>query len=152
MESKDTNNLNIKITDFGFACFYNPLEEGVQEVLGSPLYMAPEIIREEKYNEKVDIWSVGIVTYILLSGRPPFNGKVKQDIFNSILQNEVNFDTCPIFQKVSEEAKDFIKLALTKDMNKRPSAKVLLEHDWIQKTVKQPEIDRNTQLDVAGNL
>src|SRR5580692_11349514 len=50
LESEDQSNLNIRITDFGFACFFNPLEGGVSEVLGSPLYMAPEIIREEKYD------------------------------------------------------------------------------------------------------
>jgi calcium-dependent protein kinase len=76
MVSESMDNLNIMVTDFGFACFHNPLE-GVSDVLGSPLYMAPEIIKEENYCEKVDIWSVGIVTYILLSGRPPFKGKVK---------------------------------------------------------------------------
>ena len=115
MESKDIDNLNIRITDFGFACFFNPSEGGVSEVLGSPLYMAPEIVREEKYDQKVDIWSVGIIAFILLSGRPPFRGKTKPEIFNSVLNTPLSFDH-PIWEKISEEAKDFISKALEKDI------------------------------------
>jgi calcium-dependent protein kinase len=75
------DDLRIKMTDFGFACFFKP-GEGKTEILGSPLYMAPEIIANEKpYNEKVDIWSVGVITFILLSGRPPFKGRARDEIF-----------------------------------------------------------------------
>jgi calcium-dependent protein kinase len=81
MESKDIANLNIKITDFGFAKCYDPREGGLNESLGSPMYMAPEIIKNLPYDTKVDIWSLGVVSYILLSGKPPFTGKTKQDIF-----------------------------------------------------------------------
>ena len=90
MEGTNDNELNIKITDFGFACFYNQQQQ-LSYVLGSPLYMAPEIILEEPYDEKVDIWSVGVITFILLSGRPPFTGKSKPEIFNSIKTKEVEF-------------------------------------------------------------
>lgn len=82
LESRDLANLNIKITDFGFAKCYDPSNfEGLDDVLGSPLYMAPEVVKKLKYDTKVDIWSLGIVTYILLSGRPPFSGKTKDEIF-----------------------------------------------------------------------
>jgi serine/threonine protein kinase len=54
--------------------------------------MAPEIISEEPYDKKVDIWSTGVITYILLSGRPPFRGKSKQEIFNSVKNSELAFD------------------------------------------------------------
>lgn len=91
LEHSDTNNLNVKITDFGFACFFQP-EKTINDVLGSPLYMAPEIILEKPYDHKVDIWSIGVITYILLSGRPPFKGRTKQEIFKSILQGELLFD------------------------------------------------------------
>lgn len=83
LESKE--DLRVKITDFGFACFFNKeVYENKNEVLGSPLYMAPEIIANQKYDAKVDIWSLGVVTYILLSGRPPFKGKSRAEIFESI--------------------------------------------------------------------
>ena len=67
LESKEIDNLNLKISDFGFSCLFDP-EQGLDNILGSPTYMAPEIILNEVYNEKVDIWSVGIITYMLLSG------------------------------------------------------------------------------------
>jgi serine/threonine protein kinase len=91
MESKDLGNLRVKLTDFGFATFFNPIR-GKTEVLGSPLYMAPEIIENKKpYNEKVDIWSLGVVTYILLSGRPPFKGPGRDEIFKSIQETNLDF-------------------------------------------------------------
>ena len=114
LESEDADNFNIKITDFGFACFFNPKEAGLREVLGSPLYMAPEIIKEKPYNNKVDIWSIGVITYILLSGRPPFKGKSKNEIFRSISMGELSFDH-QIWDRISPEAKDFIIKALDKN-------------------------------------
>jgi calcium/calmodulin-dependent protein kinase I len=68
----------------------------------------------------------------LLSGRPPFRGKTKHDIFKSILQHELSFDHT-IWEKVSVEAKDFIRLALQKDPSKRANAIDLLQHKWIEK-------------------
>jgi len=90
LESKDKNSLEIKISDFGFSCFFDP-KKGLDLVLGSPLYMAPEIIEAKKYNEKVDIWSIGIITYVLLSGRNPFPGKNKFEIKEMIVSTPVNF-------------------------------------------------------------
>ena len=82
LESNEIGNLNVKITDFGFSKCYDPVNfEGFDEVLGSPLYMAPEIIKKVKYDSKVDIWSFGILAYIILSGRPPFLGKTKEEIY-----------------------------------------------------------------------
>jgi calcium-dependent protein kinase len=80
MQAADSESLLLKMTDFGFASFYNP-KKGLDEVLGSPLYMAPEIVNRQKYDSKVDIWSVGVIAYILLSGRPPFMAKSKEEIF-----------------------------------------------------------------------
>jgi serine/threonine protein kinase len=84
LESTDINNFDLKITDFGFACFFEQ-KGGLDDVLGSPLYMAPEIVRQRKYDSKVDVWSIGVITYVLLSGRPPFFGQGKDAIFESIL-------------------------------------------------------------------
>jgi calcium-dependent protein kinase len=82
LESKDINNVVVKITDFGFAKCYDPQTfEGLDDILGSPLYMAPEIVKKMKYDAKVDIWSLGVMAYIILSGKPPFSGKTKDEIF-----------------------------------------------------------------------
>jgi serine/threonine protein kinase len=83
MESTDPNSLALKITDFGFAAVYDP-QKGLNDVLGSPLYMAPEIMAQDYYDAKVDIWAIGVIGYILLSGKPPYKGKTKEEIYNSI--------------------------------------------------------------------
>jgi len=92
--------------------------------------MAPEIIKSEDYNEKVDIWSTGIIAYILLSGRPPYGGKKKEDIYRSIKSGELSFND-PLWGKISKQAIDFIKAALNRNKNERPSAEALLDHPWI---------------------
>lgn len=76
LESSNLKKLEVKIADFGFSCIFDP-KQGLDLVLGSPLYMAPEIIMGQTYNEKVDIWSTGVITYMLLSGRNPFPGSNK---------------------------------------------------------------------------
>jgi calcium-dependent protein kinase len=82
LESKDVSKVVVKITDFGFAKCYDPYTfEGFDDVLGSPLYMAPEIVKKMKYDSKVDIWSLGVMAYIILSGKPPFSGKTRDEIF-----------------------------------------------------------------------
>jgi calcium-dependent protein kinase len=74
---ENLENLEIKLTDFGFATYFDHRKGELNEVLGSPLYMPPEIVKHEKYDSKVDIWSAGVMTYILLVGKPPFMGKTK---------------------------------------------------------------------------
>lgn len=81
------------------------------EVLGSPLYMAPEIIRRTAYDKKVDVWSIGVVTHIFLTGMPPFFAKTKEGIYDAILKKQLDFNT-ERFEEISEEAKDFMKLCL----------------------------------------
>ena len=90
-EEKTANaSINLKLTDFGFACFYDP-SKGLKQVLGSPLYMAPEIVKEKSYEKAVDIWSIGVIAHILLSGSPPFYGKSKQEIYNAIVNGTPKF-------------------------------------------------------------
>ena len=72
MVSSDKNNLDIRVTDFGFSCYFDP-RHGLEIQLGTALYMAPEIINGYNYNEKADIWSIGVITYMLLTGRVPYN-------------------------------------------------------------------------------
>ena len=65
--SKNIENLSVKLIDFGFASKFNK-KEGMTLVLGSPLYLAPELVNKQNYDEKVDIWALGCITYLLLSG------------------------------------------------------------------------------------
>ena len=73
---ENSNKLDIKIADFGFSRFFNP-EKGCKLELGTPDFKAPELYNRENYNEKVDIWSIGVITYMLLTGRKLFKAKDK---------------------------------------------------------------------------
>lgn len=86
LESKKLSSLEVKIADFGFSCMFDP-KEGLDTQLGSPLYMAPEIIIGKTYNEKVDIWSMGVITYMLLTGRNPFPGRSKDEVKRMIVHS-----------------------------------------------------------------
>ena len=81
--------ITVKLTDFGFACYFT--DQGMSTILGSPLYMAPEIVKEETYDEKVDIWSIGVITHILITGCPPFFGKSKMEIYKKIVGTTPTF-------------------------------------------------------------
>lgn len=99
-EGKD---LKIKLTDFGFACFFNP-DKKMNLSLGTPYFMAPELVEARTYDERVDVWSLGCIVYVLLSGKIPFGGNIFDDIGDAILTKEVDFD--PIhFADVSYQAK-----------------------------------------------
>ena len=113
--------------------------------------MAPEIIKEETYDEKVDTWSVGVIAYILLCGRPPFRGKTKPEMFQAITKEDVRFDP-KYWASISDDAKDFICKALVKDSKQRADAKHLLSHKWIFKQVKFPDLSETASLEVANNL
>ena len=93
LESKDIKNTNLKITDFGFAKCYDPNEGGLTETLGSPLYMAPEIIKKMPYDCSVDVWAIGVLCYIMLSGKPPFKGKSKDEIFSQITSKNISYSS-----------------------------------------------------------
>ena len=89
--------------------------------------MAPEVYKEQEYDEKIDIWSVGVLSYLLLTGETPFNGRTQDDIGFEVCNNEVNYDR---IDQVSEQAKQFIKACLKKSASDRPSIKELLMMDW----------------------
>lgn len=91
---------------------------------GTPYYIAPEVIKEN-YNEKCDVWSCGVIMYILLSGVPPFNGSDDDEIMEKVQQGKFSFKKA-IFSKVSDAAKNLIKRMLTKDVNKRITAEEAL--------------------------
>ena len=95
------------MTDFGFATYFNQ-QEKLDTVLGSPLYMAPEILHHKKYDSKVDIWSAGVITHILLLGRQPYGGATKEEIYESIKEDPLD-TSCEEWNNISGLAKDFIE-------------------------------------------
>ena len=109
----------IKIIDFGTSLIFDP-SKTLDEKLGTPYYIAPEVLNK-KYNQKCDIWSCGVITYIVLSGIPPFNGANDQDIMKKVRAGKFSFsDAC--WSQISDKAKDFISKLLTFDYEQRPSA------------------------------
>jgi calcium-dependent protein kinase len=89
---ESVDDLYIKLTDFGFATYFDETDL-LDEVLGSPIYMPPEIVNQQKYDSKVDIWSTGVVAYILLCGKPPFFGDSKDQVYASIKNSELNLSS-----------------------------------------------------------
>ena len=79
LESADVTNLSVKLADFGFTTNFEP-DLGLTLGCGSLLYMAPEILKGKIYNEKVDIWSLGVITFMLLTGKNPFPGKDRDSV------------------------------------------------------------------------
>ena len=111
----------IKIVDFGTSLMFDP-ERNMDEKLGTAYYIAPEVIKKN-YNEKCDVWSAGVILYILLSGEPPFNDP-KAD--NDAIMKKVEIGTYDIdngvWRSISEEAKDLVRKMLTYDPAERISA------------------------------
>jgi calcium-dependent protein kinase len=149
-QSADPEDTRVKLTDFGFSIFLNP-EKKASLALGSPLYMAPELVREESYDKGVDVWALGCIVYILLTGTPPYIGKTKEEIYWNIDRKNVRYDP-KHWSRISQEGEDFVKACLTRNQNDRPSVDVLLEHPWINRFVETPDVSYETKLDVASNL
>ena len=121
--------LQVKLIDFGTAKIF---EKGHQEnkYVGSSYYMAPEIIKR-KYDEKCDLWSIGVILYILLTGRPPFDGNDDDEILENVKKGVYDKWAYP-FPLLSAHAKDLIFKLLQYDPKKRLSAEEAIEHPWFK--------------------
>lgn len=127
---------DIKIIDFGSATSFDE-EEDLKTKLGTPYYIAPEVLKK-KYDSKCDLWSVGVITYIALSGLPPFNGATDAQILKKVEKSKQSYDA-QIWKTVSDQAKDFINQLLTKEPEMRPNAQQALEHPWLLNDVETEE-------------
>ncbi len=131
----DTKKDNIiKIIDWGTARFFDKNKK-MNKISGTPYYIAPEVLFE-KYDEKCDVWSCGIIMYILLCGYPPFNGENDSEILAKIKLGKFSFPD-EEWEHVSDGAKDFIKKLLTFKPEERPSAGQCLEHEWLKNNNKK---------------
>ncbi|XP_073225168.1 calcium-dependent protein kinase 2-like [Cicer arietinum] len=128
LSSKDENAL-IKATDFGLSVF---IEEGkvYRDIVGSAYYVAPEVLRR-RCGKEIDIWSAGVIIYILLSGVPPFWAETEKGIFDAILEGHIDFESQP-WPKISNSAKDLVRKMLIQDPKKRITSAQVLEHPWIK--------------------
>jgi calcium-dependent protein kinase len=117
----------IKIIDFGTAKVFSK-EKSEHLLIGSAYYIAPEVL-SRNYTEKCDIWSCGVIMYILLTGRPPFFGNTDSEIMYRIKSGKYDLSKYP-WSVVSKEAKDLIKALLQPNPNMRLSAEQALKHPW----------------------
>ena len=126
---REKNLLRIKICDFGTSKIH---DRGTiqKKIVGSSYYIAPEIL-DKKYNEKCDLWSCGVILYILLCARPPFEGETDEEILHKVKNGKFDLKQNP-FNLISKEAKDLIKNLLIMDYNKRISANEALNDNWFK--------------------
>lgn len=118
----------LKATDFGLSVFYQP-GDTFTEVVGSPYYVAPEVLCK-LYGREADVWSAGVILYILLSGVPPFWAETDAGVFKQILKGKLDFESRP-WPSISESAKDLIRKMLERHPKNRLTAYEVLCHPWI---------------------
>lgn len=121
---------DIKIADFGFAKRANN-EKCLRTQCGTPGYVAPEILEGVPYGTQADMWSLGVITFILLGGYPPFIEENQRDLFRKIRKGQYEFHE-EYWGGVSSEAKDLIKSLLTVNPEKRLTAQSALNHSWMK--------------------
>ena len=123
---------HVKLADFGMAVRHTG-EPSLTQRCGTPGYVAPEILLGLPYGKAVDMWSVGVVTYILLGGYPPFHDEKQSKLFKKIKKGEYEFHP-EFWSAVSEEAKDLIRKLLTLNPTDRLTADQALQHSWVSYT------------------
>nr|GMD49156.1 calcium-dependent protein kinase 28-like [Ipomoea batatas] len=119
----------LKATDFGLSDFIRPGKK-FHDIVGSAYYVAPEVLKRRS-GPQSDVWSIGVITYILLCGRRPFWDKTEDGIFKEVLRNKPDFRRKP-WPSISNSAKDFVKKLLVKDPRARLTAAQALSHPWVR--------------------
>ncbi|XP_053418016.1 serine/threonine-protein kinase 33 isoform X2 [Nycticebus coucang] len=131
IDANNELNLNIKVTDFGLAVKKHGRSEAMmQSTCGTPIYMAPEVINAHDYSQQCDIWSIGVIMYILLSGEPPFLASSEEKLFELIRKGELHFEN-PVWDSISDCAKSVLKQLMKVDPAHRLTAKELLDNQWL---------------------
>ncbi|KAJ3674657.1 hypothetical protein LUZ60_005273 [Juncus effusus] len=130
---------DLKAIDFGLSVFFKP-GDTFSEIVGSPYYMAPEVLRRN-YGPEIDIWSAGVILYILLSGGPPFWAETEQGVAKAILKGVIDFERSP-WPQISNNAKNLIRGMLEMDPKKRLTAQQVLDHPWLH-TARRADSDVN---------
>ncbi|XP_024382928.1 calcium-dependent protein kinase 17 [Physcomitrium patens] len=129
LASKDKN-APLKATDFGLSIFFKPGDE-FHDIVGSAYYVAPEVLKRS-YGPEADVWSAGVIVYILLCGVPPFWAETEKEIFDTIMRGHIDFKSDP-WPKISDEAKDLVKKMLNSNVKERLTAQEVLNHPWMQR-------------------
>ena len=133
LDYKDKNKFDIKVIDFGFACLFDPRDDiGLDTYLVTQSYMAPKILNYQLYTEKVDVWAIGVIIFMLLSGQMLFVGSTPKKTRLEILNSSVKLRFEQALGHVSKEAINFLSKLLDKDLNRRISCTEALCNPWIK--------------------
>ena len=139
LESGDDLWSPLKLIDFGLSTHYTPGHR-LSRAVGSSYYIAPQVLKKS-YTESCDLWSLGVIAYMLLSGAPPFFGSSEDDIKASILKGEYSFPK-ELFGDVSKDAMEFVICLLTYEEEERCTALEALHHPWLAAKCKPEQLDR----------
>jgi len=128
---KNSGTINyIKVTDFGLSKLAAP-EQDIFDPCGTLSYVAPEVLTKEGYRKEVDVWSTGVVMYLLIRGKLPFDSKEKREVIEKTLEANVDFSES-FWNTVSSEAQDLIKRMITRDKKQRITVEESLNHNWFK--------------------
>jgi len=134
---------DVMLSDFGLSKIVG-VESMMETACGTPYYVAPEVLSASGYDKEVDLWSVGVITYLLLCGFPPFYGESLPEVFEQIMKAEFDFPD-PYWTDISKEAKDLIQKLLVVDAKKRLTATQALKHPWIEKGGPNTKLNVKTE-------
>ena len=154
LNSMKIKNYELKLIDFGCAKIFTKYKKNFEDTIGTLIYCSPEVLKNN-YNKKCDIWSCGVIMYVLLSGHFPFFGKTEEEITKKILSGKFKFDE-RYFSNISDQAKDLISKCLIYDKNKRISIEEVLKHEFFvgdlnPNNIFQDEIDSKYVLNSLKN-
>ena len=148
IESNGEQLLNVKLIDFGTSNYVKTENTNNFTVkVGSPFYMAPEVLNK-KYNNKCDIWSSGVIMFMLLRGHPPFKGENQEELFKSIQNDIINYDE---MTELSELSRDLMSKMLERNVDLRYSADECLKHKWMKIYNEKSEIMKKEVVTSALN-
>nr|XP_027199733.1 death-associated protein kinase related-like [Dermatophagoides pteronyssinus] len=136
---------HVKLCDFGISRMIEDHCE-VREIMGTVDYMPPEILQYEPISLASDMWSLGIVTYVLLSGHSPFGGDDKQQTYSNITSSDLEFPD-KLFGHISDDAKNFIRKLLNRDPKKRLNCEECLKHPWLSSVDNNNMVDETLSID-----
>ena len=131
-------NFELKLIDFGCAKIFSKYKKNFGEIIGTLIYCSPEVLKNN-YNQECDIWSCGVIMYVLLSGHFPFYGKTEEEIKKKILSGKFSFNP-KYFSNISEKAKDLITKCLIYDKHKRITAEDALKHEFFMDDINPNNI------------
>lgn len=157
-ESKDVDS-NIKLIDFGLSAKYGSSIRRMHTMVGTAYYIAPEVLNQAEggtfgssggYTQACDLWSLGVIAYMLLSGTPPFKGRRDREVLAAVRKGKYTLSG-PRWETVSDAAKDFIRRLLVYNPAKRMSAEQALKHPWLLRAKHEAE-SRPLDPEVLDNL